>query len=518
MQSLFFHLAIREEHVRGQPHQRKSHLALPEHVLRELPSDITELERDKLAAMVQECHYHDTVTFSNLYARLGSVAPPTGYAARMHEDTTFRWDMIDRYLFRGIAMARIRRRVAFTPEEKQHALVRWNQVIRDATTHPFTKEHVHAMWTESLGSFGWIGMYESTVQRGSGSVSSTPFPRKQVTYVLFALSGMDPVVYDEMYDFCVKELHGRVSVKEAMEQLAVYKEYTIQNRRRLLATALDVLGEQEEIAARATLPLTSSSFTPLQEIPPKIWTWLPPPPYRIPPTYLIPSPLPRGCPSLIGYEGFPVGACMTPKEKEQRGESSVQTILPDVEVTLDDFIPYESPASSKDEAIQAITLRDQKKAEQIQQQWKFQDLQQMIRYASCNDVLKHGKWSIRGPLQEISHDTLAHGSKIPTLQHSAHFYAAPNQYFPADESVSPPKTDVVYTWEDASVDVNRLAGLAYPTQTRPIAETLETSQIKQDKVVWDSTTYTPLLLRISTRDHRGWSVQESTKKRMTGFD
>jgi hypothetical protein len=494
-------LAIQEEDIGL---ERVSTLAEPESLIREMDKVAKkEEERDRILHMVHECKYHDTVILPNFDARLGKYAPPTGYAAVMHEDTTFRCDMVDRHLFRGVAVTNLVRSKRFSDQEMKDACIRMNQFIRDQSPKPPTlQEGVYGNWVPSLGTFGWIGVYE---KRG---VNTSVHER---TYCIAVVASVDDVTYEAMRDECIR-MHGKVSVKEAIETLQPYREMTIINRGRLLALTVEILGEQsKEMMAAPDLVYERPSGDGLVPIPRSLWEWLPPPPIRIPLWYVVPRktpkdvpPIPTGCTQLL------VGMNMTEQDVKERGERYPTRILPEVDAFVDDFklyLPFTLPDTSH-AAAAAKTMDEKRAVERREMEKKGYDTKQVIRYAGCSDVSKAAVW-LRGPLHPMAIAQKRAGADITAF--SGNFYAYPAQVAQGECTGNVEEVTIVHTWEDAELTVNRLAQAEFPKLVEGASSTIVGG------TTWDQVIYDPLFVRISCKDAHEWVKEEKTKKRMTGF-
>jgi hypothetical protein len=498
---------IRKEHGRL---VNKSTLATPalsmrneQMIEREDNRDAVEREEniDQLRYMVRACNYDDTVLLANVKSRRRLYAPPTGYVAVMHEDTTFRKDMFDRHLFRGISIVNIKRTLKYSEAHMKQCLTRLNQCIRDASTTPASTQAKHA-WVASLGPFAWLGIYEVHSHE-----TSRPY-----TYAAIVVAGLDDKTYEEMYDLCCC-MHGKKSIAEAMKLLQPYKDMAIKTRRRLLATMLACLAEE---ATTASMCPPDEAYARTQISPAgvakQVWDWLPPLPYRVPVGFILPDVIPRDCPPLPEFASYLVGANMTQAELEERGELYPREILPDTEVVLDDCVPKLNPLLLSDEMTTtkkgSSTKKNSGKTEP-----------HYIRYAASNDMTRHGKWVLRGPLDPIRVSTLAVDSVLPTL-YSIQFYAYPNQYYASSSQedrgcIFKKSTDVFFTWEDASLAGNRLVSCGYDNEKESVEVNKTTEQVAG---TWNTTTYLPLFVRVSCKDEMGLTKEElDTTKRMSGW-
>jgi len=414
----------------------------------------------KVIHLVHEAMYDEFVALSNFQARLGRFAPPTGFSAILSSDTTFRIDMIDRHLFRGLSMVELKRTTRFTDEDVKRGLIRLNQFIRDDSPLPACKANANR-WIAALGSFAWIGVYE---RRGE----------EHPSYVLVVVAGMPLGMYQHFYKAC-EELHGKVSIKEASETvLYPTKKWTRENCGRLLAIAASAL-EEETVQTVSAPEMSVGTREENRPLPEQLWDWLPPPTVPIPYDYRLPRESPRGCPPFpsLGMSLYPLG--VSAHVPPERVNDCPVRLLPLHEFTMDSFHLYSHSLSG-----------------------------QYVRHAGAVDMTETGGIAplVQGPLDPI---LLRRCTKAPLIH--GQFQAMPAQMFPT------PKVGVGgvgpwVTWEDASLDENRLVQATYPVGGEG-----------ESDVVWDSiVSYHPVCIRVSCRDADDFVFPgDGNRKRMTGF-
>jgi hypothetical protein len=391
--------------------------------------------------------------------------------------------MIDSHLFRGICIAHLKRTSRFTEEEMRTVLLpRMNQFIRDQSPQPFSIRKEGSGEGEnggvpipSLGPYGWVGFYEKRV----GNVVAT-----ERTYCILVVSSMDEKKYEDMYKMARETLHGRVSVREAMEHLQPYREDEVLKRRQILAELAMVVGEETvEATERSSIPFDmgkGGDGGSLRTIPSTLLDWLPPAPIRIPCSYMVPRRTPRDVPDIPpGCGHFMVGAGL-PVERAERFPIRV---LPDLDCFLDDM---------------STTTTNTK---------------QVIRYTGCTDVTV-AAISLRGPLHSISIVRPSTETGFTTFAKT--FYAHPAQAPQGDVTGNLAEVTVHHTWEDATITHNRLVESEFPLQLY-VDDTATTTYLTAAMMGGTHVIYDPICVRVSCRDSNGLVYETSSKKRMSGF-
>lgn len=480
MSSYLTHLALSETDIQ----RRVSTLAIPALTTRGLEEYAkSEQERDRVQLMIHHCKYHDTVLLQHVDARVGMYASPTGYVAVMHEDTTFRVDMLDRQLFRNVCICDLKRTKYFTDLEIQQNLVRWNQCIRDQSPEPWTSPI--APWVPSLGSFAWVGVYK---RRGGGDGGGE--------YSLISITTMDDVVYDRLYDHAVKEWDGQISVTEAIERLGVYRDYSQRNGRRVLARALNLIGEETTETSAAPDVVHERYVSTNMSVPSSLWNWLPPAPIKIPLGYMVPRTTPRDVPPIpSGCASFLVGACLSEEQVDERSERTHPEILPEYQLIVDDFkpyVPYQVPGALPGSA---KTLAEKERIRRVESKKRHEETKQVARYAGCGDQSDTASVYLAGPLQPIW--VTPHHDVSPATYNA--YAAQTKQGLDLDGTLD--QVCVPHTWEDSSLVVNRLAQATFTPHDRVDA----------------AVTYQPLFVRISCKDMHGLVRETPDRKRMNGF-
>ncbi len=441
-------------------------------------------EMDKVRAMMEDARYDKTVLLSNFDAKIGYLAPPTGYVSTMHEDTTFCASCFDRHLFRGIAVTSLTRSRKWGTEDINEAMRNVNVYIRDVSPRPL-KDLEDNRWVASLGPFAWIGLYE---QRKSGLIDAEGKEQRtrgtnESKYAVVVVAGMDDAAYASMWKL-MNEMDGKVSMKEAFERLQPYKKHAEENRRRLLWTFTSCL--KDEVSSRygsrvhehsnfAYERIKSSSSS--SQLDSDVAKWLPES-VPVPTWYKLPVRNLKHChPIPEGRELYDVGSRLNVgKETPNDIEMTPKYVIPEYECVMDDV--------------------------------KFSSLKKMIRYASCTNA-KEGIVTVRGPLQTVVVEKPHNPDDVRLFAtHDGWHSQYPQKYGTKGSSIEEAET---WTWEDASLEKNRLVESSF--------EVLDGTNDKLE-FAHERTEYEPCFVRVSMMDSYERVFPDdpfSDRKRMTGF-
>jgi hypothetical protein len=176
---------------------------------------LTEDERYKIFKLIQRARYDITITLQNFNAKLGILQPPTGYASTIHRDSTFKSDIFDRNIFRGLSIVPLSRQLRYTDSELESYCAQTNRIIRDS---------IH------LGPNAWVGIYE---YKGK---------RQKNKYFAIAVSSLTNTLYSEFYN---KTLYydGNKSIDEVMPIIQQFSEKATSIRIELLGLFLHAISE-----------------------------------------------------------------------------------------------------------------------------------------------------------------------------------------------------------------------------------------------------------------------------------
>lgn len=516
---LVSHLVLKEQIERltlgdGDVARRVSHKAQPQLVSRlvreweevvEREKACSAEEREKLDAMVHDCRFHDTVALRHFDARSREYAPATGYVSVMHHDTTFVFSMLDRHLFRGLAMVTLRRKARFTDHEMQLAQTRCNQMIRDqqppsSVSSSSTRGAVDVWLREaerdvSLGPFAQLGVYQSVSTADGGSMEQS--------YHAIVVCSMGDETYEKLVEMAKRDWDHRLSVKEVLTTfLFPLRERLLVRRQNLLTLYLQSL---QEITENGWKPRTNASHDVVDRppvdasssvLPPtatRYWIDVP-----LPPGTRFPARIPRGCP--------PFPSSFSPPPLDRTASSFTHRSLDDLGVFLPAPLDPVTPT-------QNVFLDD----------WCVNplDAEHMLRYASCSDC-RTGTLFFLGLPQ--SHITLWKRVAKKTVGFSTEetafwatrYWAHPSQarvlVSSAATTASPAIGGIpsmLYTWEDPECTSNILM----------TSDTLsEKMSMGPDLTIhWSQVLFLPQFVRMSCRDALGRVAIPSRAPRMSGF-
>lgn len=356
-------------------------------------------ESDKFNALMETCRYDDVFVMNESDPRIGLYAPPTGYVAVMHEDTTFRIEMIDHLLFRGVSVLDLNRSEPFRESELQEWLRDVNKVIRDDSPLPGPAGD----WMPSLGPFGWIGLYEKRV---AGTV----------TYSIICISGLDVQTFGQMHDRLVDGYHHQKSVLDAYrEVIEPYGPLASENRARLLTIAVSLLpGETPNLAQPGEHPIPVVPQV-TRTIPDELWNWVPR--GRVPAGFRMPRVTPRGCePFDPIFRSIVLAEHCTAGEIQAKIETVPRRVIPHLNVTIDGIKPFRGAGGGHPIP------------------------NQMIRYSQCTEDGVH----LRRPNQVITSGGVGNASQY-------HMISAQSRLIPGGE-----EPGQFLTWEDPDLPGNRL--------------------------------------------------------------
>jgi len=210
--------------TRSKPTEEK--YALPDlELFNPLKREFTDEENAVLVRMIRQCLYHRLLVHSMTSIYHFSPNPPRSYAATCHLSTRFIPGIYDN-LFFGCAVFHVQGSYEVGREHRWKTAV--NAIIRDRSNRTLQRNaDINSIWTPSLGRDGWIGVY-NCVHSQSGTI----------TKAVVVWSGLDPAVYEEMMRVMYYMYDNFFTLFQAFEHLLWYRQYSIENRRRL---AYDVI-------------------------------------------------------------------------------------------------------------------------------------------------------------------------------------------------------------------------------------------------------------------------------------
>jgi hypothetical protein len=181
--------------------------------------EFTDDEKALLVRMLRQCLYHVLLLHSNTFVYHNLPCPPCGYSALSHISTPF-VPNIYHTLFLGCSIVNITVN-EFDMETWKKAL---KELIYDRSPMPIqNRSSINSPWIPCLGKSGWISVC-SNVNSSTG----------EIVYSVMVVSGVDDGNYEkmemEMYDM----YRNNFTIQQAMNKLAWYREYAVENRRRLL--------------------------------------------------------------------------------------------------------------------------------------------------------------------------------------------------------------------------------------------------------------------------------------------
>ena len=179
----------------------------PQMQLDDSRSPVAGTDRLKILRFMNKVRFDLLVLGDNFKCNTGIINAPTGYYGRLHPETVFQADPIDRQIFRGIAIYNLKNRsVPFTESELAAYRTLINLHLRDSM----------------LGIFSWAGIYERT------SCES------DYLYCLVVVCGLSDDEYDELFSICCAKYANVESVQTVLNQLLPHYRELARKRRRLI--------------------------------------------------------------------------------------------------------------------------------------------------------------------------------------------------------------------------------------------------------------------------------------------
>lgn len=180
--------------------------------------ELSHAEKLKLSRFINKIRFDKFTVGANFKANLGILAPPTGYYATLDTGTYFQSDLVDRNIFRGIAVSNLTNRTTPLSEHELRAFkMALNLHVRDSM----------------LSNFSWLGIYERT------SCDS------EYQYCLVVVCGLSSDEYEDFLDQCARGYTNSRTVHDALSELFPrFRELARARRRFLLGIMSRLLGTQ----------------------------------------------------------------------------------------------------------------------------------------------------------------------------------------------------------------------------------------------------------------------------------
>jgi len=197
----------------------------------ESKTQLKEKETELTQRMMDNNRFYELSLCSNYDARCGFLMPPCGYVATIHKEELFNYEMMDRHLFRGVAILEL-------PSVKENfsdvTIADWKQkinvFIRDESINPPLASTFNThRWQPSLGPFGWISVCLNT---------------KTNCHAIIVVSSLDQKTYEEMEGTMIQMTEEGKTVEYAMGKLEVYRGIAKKNRNALLTEVAMSMGLQ----------------------------------------------------------------------------------------------------------------------------------------------------------------------------------------------------------------------------------------------------------------------------------
>lgn len=382
------------------------------HVVKWTVADGVHLEdedRERVRAMVEECGFTQTAILSNFDARLKSGLPPTGYAATWHQDSIFVADAFDHNVFRGVAGISLKR---VRPPERMHAaFADLNAVFGDASPVPLVSRTQKGNWVCSLGSFGWVGLYNQ------------PYPKP--SFVAVVVAGLDSASWGAFRKEMREEMHRVKKVDEVFPKFEFWRKAAKKNRERVLATFVRLMNETtHDVGKMLETTVSYESRTDVKHE--DGIKWFKTPHVRVPTWFVFPSIAPRGCDPLPLDPGVGIAS------DHSRTEAAPWEVSPEFDVVVDDLVRYSEC--------------------------------EYVRLAGCCDSRGSARVVLHGPMDEILLMETPGEPNAETL--NAYVSQAIQRPSPDQkESDGDADDDMLCTWEDPSLHTNRLVSSVYSFHT-----------------------------------------------------
>ena len=233
---------------------RVSSIAHPEHVVSSIGKKedgscdrvLRVEEKLRLDQFVRECNIDRLLYNSDTDFREGQFAPPTGYAATFHEDTTFSPEVMEQS-FRVFVSCSVDKEGRFRDDEIQRWKSALNATIPDRSPVPpiYGKHKVKDAWVPSLGSMSWIGIGDC--------IHSIKGPQPRCVYVVCTL---DRATLENLSKQHYQLRNG--SYLDAMPVIQWCRDIVRENARRLLYMAVTYM----RLQTKAEVHLLCDSLYP----------------------------------------------------------------------------------------------------------------------------------------------------------------------------------------------------------------------------------------------------------------
>ena len=233
---------------------RVSSIAHPEHIVTSVGNKedgscdrvLRVEEKLRLDQFVRECNIDRLLYNADTDFREGQFAPPTGYAATFHEDTTFSPEVMEQS-FRVFVSCSVVKEGRFRDDEIQRWKSALNATIPDRSPTPpiYGKHKVKDAWVPSLGSMSWIGIGDC--------IHSIKGPQPRCVYVVCTL---DRATLENLSKQHYQLRNG--SYLDAMPVIQWCRDIVRENARRLLYMAVTYM----RLQTKAEVHLLCDSLYP----------------------------------------------------------------------------------------------------------------------------------------------------------------------------------------------------------------------------------------------------------------
>ena len=434
--------------------RRKSESARPEFLTVPLGEPRLSREEDiQLQLFLKGCQldrllYHEDTDFHCQH-----FTAPTGYAATFHEDTTFQPALFEQP-FRILVMCSFQ----FDERFKDADINRWkaclNAIIPDKSPDPpiYGVHEVEDGWIPSLGAMSWIGIGDQ--------IHSIQGPGPRCVYIL---AGLDPVTVEnlhmEFYDH-----HHRSSTKDVLPLLHWAKEICRENARRLLYMTVTYLGLtcSSEVYTHVDSKYAHTILDRSKQ------AWLKQcgieHPAQVYGGCTFPDIPPKDCPdypSADEEEDDDDDDDDDDADDDQglKLDETVRAMIPEVELFIDDFIPY--PHTS----------------------------QHMLRLSNCC-ALEGKVTRIQGPDDDIVIYNVRQQEDESILWTARYLHAYPSQVNPRYTMDTGRRKRLDRTWLTKDESNPYITSLSFRTTGRPLPEVVD--------LLSGFTTLKPQLIRITS--------------------
>lgn len=415
-------------------------------------------ERERVSAMISECHFTQTVLMNNFEARLRSGLPPTGYAATWSRDSVFVADVFDHNLFRGVASVSLDRKRPPDHSKLQNALADLNALFGDGSPVPILKPDQKGNWVCSLGPFAWVGMYHQ----------QHPEP----PFAAVVVAGLDAASWDALRGIMRTKWHRKLTMEEVYKELEPWRALAAKNRERILATFQRVMGEPPKDVGKMLETTVAYEARPCVSKSESALSWFKNATVRVPTWFRFPAVSPTGC-DAYGPGMEPGMGVIT---DHARSEIAPWEVRPEFDVYIDDVVRYGEC--------------------------------EYVRLAGCCDSTSPVRVVVRGPRDEILTDKTPGSTNVDTLN----AWAAQAIQRPSLDPVSVKSAGgeggddgVLITWEDPGLNTNRLVHSVFAFHT------------DLPECVKDAKRLMPACVRVSCRDSTNRAESGVQKTRLASL-